>query len=280
MGVPGGRARRRVRAVVTTVAVCWKRVRAANGRTGGISPADEAALEVALTFADANPEVVVRAVSCGDSDSITGLRQALAAGAHEAIHVEGNPLAASIAVAEALAAVTADCNVVICGDHSLDRGTGSVPAFLASLLHRPQALGLIELDTSEPESWRATRRLDGGRRELLTIRPPAVVSVEAPAAHLRRASLPSSRAAAAAAIAVRPGPDEAAPEAGARTTRFAPRARTLPAPAGDTALERIRALTDIGDITPSGEPVTAAPPEAAALIITTLCEWGYLPEEV
>ena len=91
MVVPGGRARRRVRAVVTTVAVCWKWVRAANGRPGGISPADEAALELALTFADANSEVVVRAVSCGDSDSVTGLRQALAAGADEAIHVDGNP---------------------------------------------------------------------------------------------------------------------------------------------------------------------------------------------
>jgi electron transfer flavoprotein alpha/beta subunit len=60
----------------------------------------------------------------------------------------------------------------------------------------------------EPEDGgvlRVHRRLDGGRREVLLVQRPAVVSVEAPAMGLRRAGLPATLASGRAAIPVARG---------------------------------------------------------------------------
>jgi electron transfer flavoprotein beta subunit len=261
------------------LAVCWKWLASDADGTGGVSAADEAALEIALTVSGVQPDTDVRVVSCGGADAEQGLRRALAAGADHAVHLGGHPNAASLPVAAALASVVDDCDVVLCGDHSLDRGSGSVPAFLAGLLRRPQALGLLAVDVFGGDTWRATRRLDGGRREMLAVVPPAVVSVEAPAARLRRASLPATRAAATASIELRPGPSAPAEEAAARMTRYAPRTRVVAAPAATSALERINALTDVGDLTPRSEAVTVEPEAAAELIVSRLREWGYFPSD-
>ena len=51
------------------------------------------------------------------------------------------------------------------------------------------------------------RRLDGGRREVLAVPPPAVLSVEGAVARLRRASLPAELESRRAVIEVVPGPD-------------------------------------------------------------------------
>ena len=96
----------------------------------------------------------------------------------------------SASVAAALTPVVAHSTAVWCGDYSADRGSGSVPAFLAARLHRQQALGLVGVEFIDP--LRVTRRLDGGRREILRITGPAVLSVEGSVARLRRASLRSA----------------------------------------------------------------------------------------
>jgi hypothetical protein len=98
-------------------------------------------------------------------------------------------------------ALPAAPDLVVCGDHSADRGTGSTPAFLAGLLGAAQALGLVQLSTVEGE-LRALRRLDGGRRERLVVPLPAVCSVEPTGVRLRRAALPAVLAAATAPIPV------------------------------------------------------------------------------
>ena len=51
-------------------------------------------------------------------------------------------------MAAALAAVLGPVGVssVWCGDHSLDRGTGAVPAYLAAQLGLAQALGLVDVE--------------------------------------------------------------------------------------------------------------------------------------
>ena len=59
---------------------------------------------------------------------------------------------------------------------------------------------------------------------------------------------------------------------------YRPRARELPAPAGDSPLDRLRLLTDAAAASAArGEMVTLEPADAAARIVQVLTDWGYLP---
>ena len=220
--VPGGRVRSGVPALV--IVACWKWAPAgSDDRKGGISPADEAALEVALRLAEASRDEVT-VVSVAPPDAERGLREALAAGAARAVRVDAPCGLTSAAVAAAIAGVAAGARWVVCGDVSADRGTGAVPAFLAAELDAAQALGLVGVEVGEGGGVRAVRRLDGGRREVLAVTPPAVLSVEGAVARLRRASLTAELDSRHAVIEVVPGRT-------ARSRRRTRCARTDPAPA-------------------------------------------------
>ena len=257
---------------------------------GGCSPADEAALECALGLGEAW-DVPVIAACVGPPEAEELLRTALAAGAARAVLVEP-PVAAREAdavpgaldalpaetVADALAGVLADAAVVCCGDRGLDRGSGAVPAFLAARLGAAQALGCVSVAPTRPGELRAERRLDGGRRELLRVTAPAVVSVETGAARLRRASLPGVLAARTAPVgreAVEPPPASAVRAAWTRQRPYRPRASVLGAPSSGSVRDRILELT--GALTP-GEPprrIEAGAEEAAEAILDQLHAWGY-----
>jgi electron transfer flavoprotein beta subunit len=246
----------------------------ADHRSSGLSPSDEAALEWALRCADAwAAEVLV--VTAGPQHSGDVLRDALTVGAHRALRIDLPAHATSEDVAAALAGALQTCVHVWCGDYSLDRGSGSVPAYLAAHLGAQQALGLVQVTVGEPGEVEVLRRLDGGRRERLRVTSPAVVSVEGSTARLRRAALAASLQARSAPVEVWPGP--AIGEEVARVARpFRPRARVLPVPAGATARERILALTDAhAEPTASTETVTLEPAEAAERILAALDAWGY-----
>jgi electron transfer flavoprotein beta subunit len=264
--------------VSDTIVVGWKWVSLDDDvRWAGVSDADRAALELALRLRERDGgEVVV--VSAGPAGAEHALREALAVGADRAIRIAVEPDLRSDAVAAALAEVARGARWVLCGDHSADRGSGSVPAFLAAELGAVQALGLVELHpTPGATTLQAVRRLDGGRREELEVASPAVLSVEGAVAALRRASLPGEVAARRAEIATSSGPDGPA-ERPAAVRPYRPRARVLPAPAGDGALDRVRALLDTGE-SGHGELVTLDPPEAARRILVALRAWGYLPDD-
>ena len=78
---------------------------------------------------------------------------------------------------------------------------------MAAALDVAQALGLVDVGgVGGGEPLGVTRRLDGGRREVLAVTAPAVLSVEGAVARLRRASLPAELAARTAPIEVVPGP--------------------------------------------------------------------------
>lgn len=250
-------------------------------RFAGMSPADQSALEFALVQAAAGGDGVT-AVTVGPPAADKVLRDALACGAQRAIRIDAPATLSSSEVADAIAVAVPTARWVWCGDYSLDRGTGSVPAFLAAALGAEQALGIISVALdggaggAGPDSVVATRRLDGGRRELLTVTSPAVLSVEGATAHLRRAGLAALRAAAAMPIEVtQPQAPRVAETAVVRAYR--PRARVLSAPVGEHPLDRLRALTDAGAaVAARGETVVLDPPAAAQRILTALREWGYL----
>lgn len=260
----------------------------ADVRFAGSSAADRAALEWALGLAEGTGGQVV-AATAGPADAEALLRDALAAGAHRAVRGAAPVDAPSEVVASVLAGAIGPVDLVCAGDHSLDRGSGSVPAFLAAELGCAQALGLVrvELDPvasdADPGSVpsvtvRATRRLDHGRREVLRVAGPAVLSFEGGTAELRRAPLAAVLAARTAAIEVTPWTGQ--PDPRVRVTRrapYRPRPRALLPPAADLSpRERILSLTGaLTDRTPP-RTVVADTDEAATLVLDQLRAWGYL----
>ena len=250
-------------------------------RFAGVSPADRAGLEVGLRLA-ALWGTDVTAFAAGPVGAERALRDAIAAGAHRAVRLDMDADADSRDVGFELAQVLSEATVVLCGDYSLDHGSGSVPAFIAHHRRLAQALGLVAIDLSDtpaasaPSALRVVRRLDGGRREVLDVPTPCVLSVEGSVATLRRAPLRralASRTAAIEVVATPPAHHHGAP---AIVTPYRPRARVMPAPFDDDVLARLRRLTDAGTGTTRGETVELDPPAAAARIADTLRTWGYL----
>ena len=244
-------------------------------RSSGWSAADRAAVEVALRLGSVW-EGSVTVVCAGPPEAEPALRDLVAAGATHAVRVDAPVDAESQAVAAVLAKVLDGHDVVVCGDYSVDRGSGSVPAFLAHGLDAAQALGLIALDPAEAGRVLATRRLGGGRSERLEVTAPMVLSVEGSVAQLRRAPLTTTLAALEAPVEVVP----AAPSAPGSTlhgiSALRPRARVMPAPHGEHARDRIVALTGaLVDRVPP-RTIEATPEEAADEILAQLRAWGYL----
>lgn len=265
-----------------TITVCIKWVlpnRDGDERFAGISLADQAALETGLRIAEALNEPCT-VISVGPAGAETSLRDALACGAHDVLRIDSPVDVDSAETARLLADHCQNSRLVVCGDYSSDRGSGSVPALIAARLERGQALGLIDVRIAG-ESLSVIRRLDGGRREQLSIGAPAVISVEGSVARLRRASLRATLAANDTAIrvetfegsgAIRRTP-ESAPE-----RPYRPRARVVPSPSGSSALDRVRQITDTASSKGHGETVVLEPKEAALRILESLRSWGYLAD--
>jgi len=245
-------------------------------RTSGFSLADAAALECALLLGEAW-QLPVAAITAGPPGAQAVLRDAAAFGPRRLVLVTADIDAPSEAIAEALAPLLDGAAVVCCGDYSADRGSGSVPAFLAHQLEAAQALGLTGLTPRTPGCLIAQRRLDGGRREHLQVTAPAVISVEPGAARLRRASLSGLLAAREAVIEVAEG----AVTHGSRvqvmsTAPYRPRPKMLPPPHDPLPRARLLALT--GALTERTPPrvVRASCDEAADELISYLKDKGYL----
>lgn len=248
-------------------------------RTSAASAADHAALEWGLRMVEAwGGELLV--ATAGPAAAEVVLREALAAGAHHAVRIDLEATATSEEVAAGLAERLAGADVVLCGDWSLDRGSGSVPAFLAAQLVAASGLGctVLALDPDRPGEVRAERRLDGGRRERLVLESPAVVSVEGGGTRLRRASLAAVLKAREAAVEVASAPPLAPSRPPLRIGPYRPRPLPRPAPSAElSARERILVLTGTPADRPPPQLLVLEPAAAADRILDQLRTWGYLP---
>jgi electron transfer flavoprotein beta subunit len=242
----------------------------------GASAADLAALEWALRLAEAwEGEVVAACAGPAGADAM--LRDALAVGAARAVRCEFR--GSSSSAAAALSQVFDGFDVIVCGDQSRDRGSGSVPALLAAELGAAQALGLVKLEPEEPSSIWAERRLDGGRRERLRVRPPSVLSVEGATARLRRAPLRGVLRAQGLEVERVDAASKAAAgaPAGGRLRPYRPRARALDPPDPELpARERILKLTGALATRGGRQVVRGEPDEAAEQLLGALRTWGYI----
>ena len=251
-------------------------------RSATLSDQDAAALEQALRAGEVLGCPVL-AIAAGGVEVEPALRSALALGCvvlrvplpmgvSTDVFVDEQALAAALVAGMGEHTPT----LVVCGDRSADRGTGALPAFVAAVLGVSQALGLVALAVTKT-SVRAERRLDGGRREMLEIALPAVVSVEAAGMRLRRAPLSAAVAATAAAVPVAASVISGSPVEVRRVRAFTPRTRELAPP--QPGPPRVRLLELTGALTAHEPPTIVGPvqaSEAADVLLEFLRRHGYL----
>ncbi|MBN9176591.1 MAG: electron transfer flavoprotein subunit beta/FixA family protein [Microbacterium sp.] len=139
----------------------------------------ERALEVALSYADANPGTEVQVVSMAAEASAATIRKGLAMGAASALQVVDEGLAgADLGItARVLAAAVqrAGFDLVITGNLSTDGSGGVIPAMLAEHLGVAQATALSAVTIAEGEVS-GTRATDAGTAQA-TATLPAVISI-------------------------------------------------------------------------------------------------------
>lgn len=253
-----------------------------DGRWEGPSLADQAALEWGLRMA-ARSQTECTVVTVGPAASNTMLRDAIAAGATHAVRidvdvsVERQPTSASVAAMLASIIAPMKPTMVVCGDWSLDRGSASVPPYLSAFLGLDATCGLVRIAEHGDAGWRVERRLDGGRREVLDVDGPAVLSVEGVTAMLRRASLAGVRRAATAAVETVVSNEVDWEPAPSRVGPYRPRARILDAPMSPDPRRRVEQLTGalVDRVPPTRLTLNAD--DAADLILERLRTWRTPP---
>ena len=244
----------------------------------GLPPADAAALEHALRLAEAwdgrvvavcvgPPSVEPRAARGGRPRCLRrpGARPRDEGDAHRYVAELADDERALARTLLAAVGPFGRPDLVLCGDRSVDRGTGALPAYLAHELDAAQALGLVDVDGRRP--GRAVGRAPARRRMARTPpgaaarrvlrrggrRPPAPgVARRGPGrrrrAHPRRprrSRRPRPRAGGAGPLHLGPDPP------------VSPRTRVVPPPEGDDPRLRLLALT--GALVAHDPPTVVAP---------------------
>ncbi len=158
-----------------------------------INESDEYALEEGLRLAEATGGEVV-ALTLGPDRGRDALRKALAVGAARAVHLKdpafdgGDALATGRALAAAVRQGGFD--LVLTGSQSDDLGYAATASILAGELGWPHAWLVMGVEL-EPggASARVTREMESGMNEIVRLRLPAVLAVQAGINHPRYASL-------------------------------------------------------------------------------------------
>lgn len=139
----------------------------------------ERALELALTYADANEGTDVAVLSLAPEGATATIRKGLAMGAGSAIHIcDGELRGADLGLtAETLAAAIrrTGFDLVIAGNVSTDGSGGMIPAMLAELLDVPLASGLSSVEIHDG-AVSGTRGVESGVQQV-SADLPAVISI-------------------------------------------------------------------------------------------------------
>ncbi|PKN34229.1 MAG: electron transfer flavoprotein subunit beta [Deltaproteobacteria bacterium HGW-Deltaproteobacteria-19] len=165
---------------------CW---RAAEGADWRINRYDEHALEEALRIREAMPGTRIDTVSAGPPRVRAALRRALEMGADEGYHIrlddDRNPMPSEISALLAAWAGGRGYDLILAGSLSEDDMHGQTGPMLAAHLDWPWATSAIRLDVGweaqagmEGPSIGVEREMEGGTREVLAIRLPALVAVQ------------------------------------------------------------------------------------------------------
>ncbi len=159
-----------------------------------VGPYDEFAVEEAVkTKEKAGGEIVVYSVGSGP-DTVSQLRMVIAVGADRAVLVDDAALKGtdSLGIAKALAAAARKdgMEILFCGKQAIDDDASQVPAMVAEVLGWAHVGRVIEFSV-DGATFKATRSMDGGIREVVTGALPVVITAERGLNKPRPAKLPA-----------------------------------------------------------------------------------------
>jgi len=141
-----------------------------------VSPYDEYALEAALQISEEKGgEVTV--VTYGPATAEAALRDCLARGAHQAVHVLGGEktMGDSFTIARVLAGVIKDreYDLVLCGVQGVGTDCSQVGQMLAELLDIPHVANVTELEVGDG-ALTADRDVEGGKEKVESPTPALI----------------------------------------------------------------------------------------------------------
>lgn len=143
---------------------------------------DDSALEEALQVVEKAGSGEVVAVAIGPEDADVSLRKVLAKGAHRAVRVWHDTLAAAdpVTIARAIAGVAwrEEPELIFAGVQSSDHAHGATGAALARILGLPNAAVVIGVEWDGAAKLIVTRELEGGTRHTFQMPSPAVLSIQ------------------------------------------------------------------------------------------------------
>lgn len=158
-----------------------------------MNPYDEYAVEEGIKLRDANPGSQVWVLSVGPKKrTVESIRTALAMGADEGIVVDAPENLDPFQTAQALAAVLQQeggANVIFTGKLAIDDNAASVSQMVAEFLKIPHAT-VVSKFSMNSENINVERDVEGGAKEVLQLRAPAVVAANKGLNMPRYASLP------------------------------------------------------------------------------------------
>jgi electron transfer flavoprotein beta subunit len=155
---------------------------------------DGYALEEALRTVEAKGEGEVVVCTLGPQSAKSVIKDALARGAHRAIHivVEDSKTLSSYQIASSIADAIRDENadLIFGGLQSDDASYGQTGVILAELLGIPHATIVIEVDReSLNDTLRVKRELESGWYQWFTYQLPALLTIQSGISQIRYASL-------------------------------------------------------------------------------------------
>lgn len=159
-----------------------------------INPHDESALELALRLRD-EMSARLHAVSMGPGFAEQTLRDACASGADAAFLISGSEFSGAdiAATSYALSLFTADYDVIICGSHTTDGGTGQTGSAIAARLGIPFVGDITSLEACS-ENDLTVRCLSETAHSTFQIQLPCVLSPVSGAFPLRMPNIKSKLA--------------------------------------------------------------------------------------
>lgn len=158
-----------------------------------MNPYDEYAVEEAIKLKESGKATNVTVLTIGPkARAVESLRTALAMGADDAIVVDAGEDLDPATVAKGLAGAIkgeGDYKLILTGKLAIDDNAASVSQMLAEHLGVPHATVVSKLEITD-SSATAERETEGGTREILQVRLPAVIAANKGLNMPRYASLP------------------------------------------------------------------------------------------
>ncbi len=158
-----------------------------------VSPFDEVAIEEALRLKEKNPGSVVTVLSAGPARVVDAIRNALAMGADNGIHIDLPENADNFMAAKALAEALkkeAKVDIVFTGKEAIDDGAAMTSQLIAEGAGLPCVTVVLQAEYGAT-SVKCKREIEGGAFEMLEASLPCLIAAQKGMNEPRYASLPN-----------------------------------------------------------------------------------------